>query len=720
MDFLVGAENGVPLMHGRGRPVNADRHLAWVSYGMSFAAIFAVVYVIFLNNLWPRYQAHERSQFYLDELFLTGLSLWNELEAFGFPEPIQPNIIFHPSVLLSHLLFGTVDIPFVTALSAAVGILVFHLLCRTLGMARWLALLCAATFTLSEVSVRYLLSGWETATPQTLYWLVVPIYFYPLVKFLGAPDRHGQALWITIFALVFGIAWLSGHPGQTWALAWGVAAFIVASIVQDRRRFWFFAYAAVLIFLMALWKNAYLIEHRAAYPFDTPRASYQSMTFGYYLDMFWGLFARPIFPPLAGDPLAVLLSGDVLGALDLVISEYYDLNKPRRWLFFGPPFTWLAVYAVFRRSRPHPLHRALAAAFVLTLFYLCLPPEAGFKVLALPQLLSEPVTFFGILLAGVTLQRIKDSGTPGAARTVKTVAAGQCVFVAVAMAPHMIEFVIHRPADELAHVVPGALEKKIRALTGPGPLRLYYSPKAFRTIDFMHKNLDHRMAFVTTIVMAVSQAKFFPIQQYMYGSIYGQRDTIANRALLDVLGITTILAAQGEAVDPTLVPLGQYVWGDGTPLRILRNEDAWPGVALVDRKMRRTVLPRRPGCAHDRLMCADFSAVAGAIQRDAVRSYAWNGDELTIVLRPGGKPSTVFVSQSYWPGWRATVDGRSAQTFPLLEAFIGVDVPAGAGEVRLVYRPPLTVVAVWLSFGTMALALLIVLVLTIDRRSVNK
>src|ERR1044071_4039643 len=49
-------------------------------------------------------------------------------------------------------------------------------------------------------------------------------------------------------------------------------------------------------------------------------------------------------------------------------------------------------------------------------------------------------------------------------------------------------------------------------------------------------------------------------------------------------------------------------------------------------------------------------------------------------------PSVVVLSQSFYPSWRAEVDGRPARLWRANHAFQAVEVPAGTHDVRLIYR----------------------------------
>ena len=50
-------------------------------------------------------------------------------------------------------------------------------------------------------------------------------------------------------------------------------------------------------------------------------------------------------------------------------------------------------------------------------------------------------------------------------------------------------------------------------------------------------------------------------------------------------------------------------------------------------------------------------------------------------------PGWLVAQQSYYPGWRATVDGEAAPVRRVNGAFLGVPVPEGERIVELGYRP---------------------------------
>lgn len=71
-------------------------------------------------------------------------------------------------------------------------------------------------------------------------------------------------------------------------------------------------------------------------------------------------------------------------------------------------------------------------------------------------------------------------------------------------------------------------------------------------------------------------------------------------------------------------------------------------------------------------------------------------------------PGVLVVSDTYYPGWQAQIDGATTEVLPAYGALRAVPVPAGTSTVELVFRPTSVVVG-----GTLSLATLGGLVLTV-------
>jgi len=108
------------------------------------------------------------------------------------------------------------------------------------------------------------------------------------------------------------------------------------------------------------------------------------------------------------------------------------------------------------------------------------------------------------------------------------------------------------------------------------------------------------------------------------------------------------------------------------------------------------------GVVREQIAAPDVNMLATAFVDEAVVCPAGEGGEATITeYRPNdvtvevsGGGGLLVLSDQYYPGWRATVDGDSAEIVRADTVFRGVCVPSGEHTVRFEYRPRSLVVGV--------------------------
>jgi len=71
---------------------------------------------------------------------------------------------------------------------------------------------------------------------------------------------------------------------------------------------------------------------------------------------------------------------------------------------------------------------------------------------------------------------------------------------------------------------------------------------------------------------------------------------------------------------------------------------------------------------------------------DSVELKEDHGSRVSLSVRLSC-PAMVVVSDTYFPGWRAYVDGAPAQIYSVNAAMRGIIAPAGAHSVTMRYRP---------------------------------
>ncbi|HEX2047759.1 MAG TPA: YfhO family protein [Acidimicrobiales bacterium] len=136
-------------------------------------------------------------------------------------------------------------------------------------------------------------------------------------------------------------------------------------------------------------------------------------------------------------------------------------------------------------------------------------------------------------------------------------------------------------------------------------------------------------------------------------------------------------------------------------------------------RMRTTQSPRGPQnlVVGDRLDAArsaafslQYDGMPAAEPPGTVTRAARTGPGRWEVDVSGPRPSLVVVAESWFPGWRATVDGDDVPVLQADGAFLGVPVPEGSHEVELRYhRPRAAALGRWVTALTLVAILALML-----------
>ena len=185
------------------------------------------------------------------------------------------------------------------------------------------------------------------------------------------------------------------------------------------------------------------------------------------------------------------------------------------------------------------------------------------------------------------------------------------------------------------------------------------------------------------------------------------------RAMLNVKFLLTNIGpeAQLDPNDPTftilrLLPGAQHVAGPvqnaaGTTVHLYRlgegAEAAWVASAIVkaadDGVLATVTDPRFDATVRHRVALFDTSAAVAARPATAelpppasitTRVERSSPSQLTVRLdAPAGSGNALVVSENFYPGWTATVDGRAVPVYRANYTLMGIPLPEGAREIRL-------------------------------------
>ena len=179
---------------------------------------------------------------------------------------------------------------------------------------------------------------------------------------------------------------------------------------------------------------------------------------------------------------------------------------------------------------------------------------------------------------------------------------------------------------------------------------------------------------------------------YFFCTLLADSTPRALRAL-GVLGVTDLL--QNRRDDPLPGLATSY---DGPDARIYRNPYAVPRAFLVDRQ----VVVRDGDAALARVTSDGFPAREVAVTEERLPGLATgiasattpgsaqitqNDRERVAVDVDSARPALLVLTDSWFPGWKAKVDGREVPIHRVDYVVRGVSVPAGAHRVEFSYEP---------------------------------
>jgi hypothetical protein len=193
--------------------------------------------------------------------------------------------------------------------------------------------------------------------------------------------------------------------------------------------------------------------------------------------------------------------------------------------------------------------------------------------------------------------------------------------------------------------------------------------------------------------------------------------------LFDLLNVRYVLGPAGM-----MLPPDRFTRIEGLSASLYRNERALPRAFVVDRYRvatgnaarrllrdggvdyrREVLLETEPGMG-DRPDAASAAATPG----DA-RVLGYRNERVDIETETAGRRLLVL-TDAWFPGWTATIDGRNVPILRADVAFRAVSVPAGRHLVAFEYRPASVRTGAWISAFALATAVLTTLVGLVRRR----
>jgi hypothetical protein len=209
----------------------------------------------------------------------------------------------------------------------------------------------------------------------------------------------------------------------------------------------------------------------------------------------------------------------------------------------------------------------------------------------------------------------------------------------------------------------------------------------------------------------IIQLRLFLHDGYRWGWYYPVEKI--ESPVLDLMNVKYLIASEKGAArlrlvpkyrDAERLPFGELFENKSAMPRFFLVHDVKPAGSLADARrsiehgeidFRRTAITERP------VALPVSSTPAGG---DRVKVLHYEADSLELSVQSVGS-SFLVLSENYYPGWRAWLDGQAAEIYLTDIAFRGVVVPAGSHKLRMEFRPTVLPVSMAISLAT-AVALL--------------
>jgi hypothetical protein len=641
------------------------------------------------------------SQVFYRALFAGHWTFWSNDLGFGTPMPIGHSLDFHPAFALGSLVSVWTALCAVWIVQVVAMVVYFLRLEVASGIRAPLRTILLACYVFSMPTVFYL---YETDWVALIVpWTLLPAVVFYLRRAALDPDGEWWAMSAARLGLLCGFWFLNSNPAYLAALVFALGVYTLVMSPVRIRLYGCLMSAVVLAAAASAERLWFALDEMRRFPDTHGRATREGYTLAEHA---WAAIV-----PLA-DPMGQ-------GAM---VTSWPRTDIPFVGIVLGVAALAL-VLKVTRESDRHVRACGITFAVSATLTIANTDMLGPLRVVSAVRQFRDPMVFFALLAGGIALQRALDSFRPRWRTIVWCCVVAQVVQQGIAVRTGFWN-ITHPGArwqfyrHQFHPVGIGAVITQRAASYGS---RLYVSEEILERLrgrlsgEGLHFITDLALLGVNPIngnFKGVSMDPLYPSPALMKGVISGQRDVIANDALLDVLGVNLIMMAAGEGPIPStlrltdhLRPHGDVAYaGPAHDILLLANEDAWPKAVLLDSAAQTVPLPFRGGCPNRGALCRDYGALAAARLPEPVQ-LSVAGGRYTARLAPSDRERLLFLSVLDRPEWQVTARAGPLRIVPIADAFVGVLVPAGVDEVELRFVPRVRIALAWFSGGVLTLLL---------------
>lgn len=660
--------------------MDALRRESWVLFGLAMATVlvlgsYAIGYVPDAEDF---NSTALTSSIFMETLFRGENPFWSPALGLGMPQPFRISLIQHPLGFLFGLLPTLIAVKVLVVLQGILGTAIVYILGRQLRMPPMIAGACACSYILCTSSLEFL-------HVDDFFSAFLSFCFYPaiilLFVLLDNEQSRGRALLLGVsLGTASGLLIATGLVSHVFSYVLVLGAFALARPKLLLRHALPFSIAALVCALIASGVAVLLVS-------ELHRASQEAVR---------TVHANPgLWQQLHGVFSLNILS--LFGSLPIDALTQAVLADSHRSIGFGAVAA-LAAAAALPVSLGRPA-RPFKVAFCAALIFLVLPAELNGNLITATWVFRDGVNLFGIVLFGLLASRLYEAQDGR-----RMVVPAACVLQVLILTALALPLVIRTTSlglqpdrvqgNTFMLQDGGPFLKQLSAIAPPGGGRLLMSPSLAEQVRQRRLFRDGIVgnslslfgySLVTVWARGIATGALHPDLHLLEGIVGATDRNLVDKAFLDVLGIGTVLAWEGEAVASALERVGTIETAGGRPVAVWRNAGAWPAVVPLRTAALEPFAGPDPSCGHDRFMCADLSPLHAAIGEDPVGPIEVAGGTISFAVEPAGTQRLFLVNTWYRPEWSAVDAGPAV--LPVGGQLIGVLVPAGATSVTLRYLP---------------------------------
>ena len=641
-----------------------------------------------------------------------GFPLWNPSINGGLPAFANPQSMYlFPFDLLFFVLPIDVATNLVILLNVVLAGLAMYLFSR-LFLGQMPAVFCSIAYMLSWRFVVMIYSGW---LPKMSMYALVPLLFWSCEILLRRAAAR-QAAW---FSVVVGLCLLQGDMQQFFYAGLGlilyVSARLLLTVKTGRKR--------VLLCL----SGGALLGTMLAAPALLPRIEYAALSTRTEAD--FGFFLAQ--PPTLKD-LKTVIDPFVEGGNR---DEFWENN-----FYFG---LWVFPLLAFAFRRERRRSAMLVCGAIAVMVFLCFNTPVlkfifdffpGFSLFRQSSRLLLLVQFLFVFACGVGVEALLARRLFAGDKSRLIAAAVVCVLPVLDSGIRLHPLLLVRPLSEAApeHPIHRLLNRQGGRTAAIGRTSIPYGMAGYYGIDMVNGysslTLKHYIEYFSVLQSGSTDA--IPHRAVVWTDLVGLARPDMFRAL-DVCYIVANSAVPLESVgyrkvaDYDQVPVFVFysgiqqlpitVWRDENPLgpayfatsvaRVANEAESLKAIASAKSVLDAKVLVLDTG-----LPPLDFSGGSVKLVRRGYNTYEYE-------IESSGE-NYLILSQVWYPGWRAKLDGAAVKVYRTNHALIGCCIPKGRHHFTLQMTSPM------LRWGAIpagiAATILVIMVIVIPLRSSSR